>query len=228
MNPLPIQNYGLAYIVLIISFIIEGFTLYIAVRSIYDKKLWLLKSIKEADNASYAVILEDWIAVLWVSVAFLAIFLTKLTWYLFFDSIGSIIIWVLLWWAAILLIIENKSYLMWKSIDYKHKAWIIALIESDPMIIKVIDFKSEIIDMWAYIVKFEIEFNWTALMREINKNWFLEEEYEYLKDDYEDYLRFCVDYADRVPRLIGKSIDKLESKIKKHYPEIRHIDVELN
>lgn len=228
LHPHQIENYWLTYIVLILSFIIEWFTLYVALASVYKKEIGLLKSIKEADNASYAVILEDSVAVLWVTVAFFAILLTKITWYLFFDSIWSIIIWILLWWVAILLIIENKSYLMWKSLDDQTKEEIIELIESDPLIIKVIDFKSEIIDLWAYIIKCEVEFNWTAMMKEINKNWFLQDEYEDSKDKYDDFLRFCVDYANRIPRLIWKNIDTLEWKIKKHYPEIRHIDVELN
>jgi hypothetical protein len=50
--------------VLILSFFIEGFTLYIALKSVYKKENGIIKSIKEADNASYAVILEDSVAVL--------------------------------------------------------------------------------------------------------------------------------------------------------------------
>lgn len=227
-HPEEVTNFWLAYIILILSFFIEFTTLSIALKSIYKKEKGLIKSIKEADNASYAVILEDSIAVFSVTIAFFAILMTKLTGYTFFDSIGSILIWIILWFVAILLISKNKSFIMWRWLDDDTKEWIIELIESDPLIIKVIDFKSEVIDLWAYIIKCEVEFNWTALMREINKNWFLENEYEDAKDEYEDFLRFCVDYANRIPRLIWKNIDTLEGKIKKYYPEVRHIDVELN
>ncbi|MFA5917099.1 MAG: cation diffusion facilitator family transporter [Candidatus Gracilibacteria bacterium] len=226
--PSEIENYGLSYIVLILSFFIEGLTLSIAFKSVYKKENGIIKSIKDADNASYAVILEDSVAVLGVTIAFFAILLTKVTGYLFFDSVGSIIIGILLGGVAILLIIKNKDYLMGQSIDELEKEEIIELIESDPLIIKVLDFKSEIIDIGAYIIKCEVEFNGTALMKEINKNGFLEDEYEDAKDKYEYFLRFCVDYANRIPRLIGKNIDTLEGKIKKHHPEIRHIDIELN
>lgn len=227
IHPREIENFWLSYLVLIISFIVEGFTLLIAIRSIYNKEIWLLKSIRLADNASFAVILEDSVAVIWVTVAFVAIFLTKLTWYTFFDSIGSILIGILLWGVAIILIIENKNYIMWKSLDVDEKDEIIELIEADPLIIKVIDFKSEIIDIGTYIIKCEVEFNWTALMKEINSNGFLQEEYEYI-EEYEDFLKFCVDYSNRIPRLIWKNIDALELKIKKFHPEIKHIDIELN
>jgi hypothetical protein len=39
-------------------------------------------------------------------------------------------------------------------------------------------------------------------MKEINKHNFLQDEYEDVKDEYEDFLRFCVEYANRIPRLI--------------------------
>jgi hypothetical protein len=38
-------------------------------------------------------------------------------------------------------------------------------------------------------------------MKEINSNGFLQEEYEYI-EEYEDFLKFCVDYSNRIPRLI--------------------------
>jgi hypothetical protein len=39
-------------------------------------------------------------------------------------------------------------------------------------------------------------------MRKINQNGYFKDEYEYIKDDYNDFLKFCVDYADRLPRII--------------------------
>lgn len=227
-HPVAVENPGLSYIILAIAFIVEWTTLLVAIKSVYKKDLWLVESVREADNASLAVILEDSVAVFWVFIAFVSIFLSSVTGILVFDSIGSIIIWILLWCVAILLIIENKSYLMWRAIDEETKNDIIELIESDPLIKSVVDFKSEIIDFDSYIIKCDAEFNGSSLMREINNNWFLAEEYEYLKNDYQEFLKFCVDYADRMPRLIWKNIDKLEKNIKAKYPEIKHIDIELN
>lgn len=228
LHPHAVENPTLSYIILATAFVVEWATLLIAIKSVYQKELWLIESVKEADNASLAVIMEDSVAVFWVFIAFMAIFLSSITGILIFDSIGSIIIWILLWAVAIILIVENKSYLMWKSIDEETKNDIIELIESYPLIKWVVDFKSEVIDFDSYIIKCDAEFNWSSLMREINNNWFLADEYEYLKNDYQEFLKFCVDYADRVPRLIWKEIDKLEKDIKSKYPEIKHIDIELN
>lgn len=129
---------------------------------------------------------------------------------------------------AIILIIENKSYLLGRSIDEDLKQDIVEALKSDDLLENIIDFKSEVLDINAYVIKIEAEFNGSSLMREINYNGFLQDEYEYIKDDYNEFLRFCVDYAGRVPRIIGKRIDTLEKNIQDQYPEIKHIDIELN
>ncbi len=227
-TPHLIENYSLTYFILLVSFLIEISTLFFAINSIYKKEKWFLKSIKESDNASLAVILEDSVAIFSLIIAFLAIFLSKITGYSYFDSIWSIIIWVLLWFVAILLIIKNKEYLIWKTIDENLKKELIKLIKAEPIVLKLLDFKSQVIDINTYIIKCEIEYNWTDLIKHINKNWFLQENFTYINNDYEEFVRFCVGFADRAPRVIWKSIDKLENKIKKRFPEIRHIDIELN
>lgn len=226
--PHVIENYYLTYFMLGVSFLIEFNTLFFALKSIYNKEKWFFKSIKESDNASLAVILEDSVAIFSLIIAFFAILLSKITWHTYFDSIWSIIIWFLLWFVAILLIIKNKEYLIWKTIDEHTKNELIKLIKSDPIVLKLLDFKSQVIDIDTYIIKCEIEYNWTDLIKHINKNWFLQENFTYINNDYDWFVRFCVDFADRAPRLIWKSIDKLEMKIKKEFPEIKHIDIELN
>ncbi len=221
-------DYFYTYLILIASFIIESITLWIAIKSIYNKDEWLIESVKISDNASKAVILEDSVAVLWIVVAFISILLTSLTGHTFYDSIWSIIIWILLWVVAFTLILENKDYLLWMSIDEDVKEELIEYIETCPLIEKVIEFKSVVLDIDSYIIKVEAEFNGSSLMREINQNWYFKDEYEYIKEDYNEFLKFCVDYADRLPRIIWKEIDKIEKDIQMKYPCVKHIDIELN
>jgi len=40
--------------------------------------------------------------------------------------------------------------------------------------------------------------------------------------------RFCVDYADRIPRLMDKKIDEIEATLKKRFPALQHMDIEIN
>jgi hypothetical protein len=56
----------------------------------------------------------------------------------------------------------------------------------------------------------------------------LEEEFDWVKDDYPEFLKLMIRMCDRVPRLVGSRIDEIEKRIRAEYPEIEHIDIELN
>jgi hypothetical protein len=73
-----------------------------------------------------------------------------------------------------------------------------------------------------------VEFNASALMKDLNKYHFLSNEYEEVQGDQEEFNKFCVEYLDRVPRLVGKKIDEIEKKIKDRFPQIVFIDIEIN
>ena len=77
-------------------------------------------------------------------------------------------------------------------------------------------------------MKCEVEINGSALMRKMFRKDVLKSEFDYIDGDYDEFLRFCVDYAGRVPRMIGTRIDEVEKKIKDELPEVRHIDIEVN
>ena len=215
------------FVILAISFIVESFTFYIAIRELKknNKNLTFKESLRKGDPITIAVIYEDGIAVLGVIIALASILLFQLTNNFYWDAIGSIIIGVMLGFMAITLIIKNRNFLIEKSIPEEIKEKIIKLLEAEPSIEKVIDFKSSILDIGKYRIKCEIEFNGSALMKEWMKKKFLREEYELIKDNYEEFLKFCVDYMDRVPRLVGNKINEIEKKIQEEVPEIVHIDI---
>jgi zinc transporter 9 len=129
---------------------------------------------------------------------------------------------------AIVLINKNRKLLIGKAIPKEIREDIIELMEQDGIIEKVLDFKSTMLDMDTYHIKCEIECNGTGLLKEINRNNFLKNEYEEVKESYGDFLEFCIDYTRRVPRIIGTKIDELEQKIKDKFPQVRHIDIEIN
>jgi divalent metal cation (Fe/Co/Zn/Cd) transporter len=123
---------------------------------------------------------------------------------------------------------KNKAFLIGQAIDGKLREALITELESDPAIEKVIDFKSTVMDVGKCRIKCEVEFNGHVVLREAYQNPSLEEEHRRLQGEYEEFLKFCVDFADRVPRLMGKRIDEIEKRLKTRYPEVRHIDIEIN
>ena len=221
---------GAALVILGISFVIEGGTFLIAMRELRasnKKKKWA-DILEYGDPTTIAVLLEDSVAVAGIAVAFFSILLTKYTGNSFWDSAGSIVIGILLGVTAIILININRGFLMRKSIPEEIEEKVIEILEADPAIEKVLDFKSVVIDVGKYHIKCEVEFNGSALMHKMYRKNALKSEFKEIKNDYEDFLKFCVDYADRVPRMIGNKIDEVEKRIKDEIPEVRHIDIEVN
>lgn len=218
-----------SFVVLGISFVVESITFGAAVRELLklnpDKKFG--KILKNGDPTTIAVFYEDGVALLGIIIALLSIILTKTTGYVFWDAVGSIIIGILLGFVAIVLINKNRQFLLGKSLPEKMEKKIIKIIEADPAIEKVFDFKSKILDINKYIIKCEVEFNSPALIREAFRNG-LADEYEMVKESQEEFMKFCVDHTDRVPRLIGKRIDEIERKIQIAFPDIKYIDIEIN
>jgi zinc transporter 9 len=118
--------------------------------------------------------------------------------------------------------------LLGKSIPKKVAKEIIQMLEEDPHIEKVIDFKSEVLDIGRYHIKCEIEFNGYALVEDIFQSEDMEENFEEVKKDYEQFKKFVIYQTNQAPRLVGRVIDNLEKEIKSRYPSIIHIDLEIN
>ncbi|MEK9151295.1 MAG: cation diffusion facilitator family transporter [Patescibacteria group bacterium] len=216
--------------ILIVAFVIETITFIAAARELkkHNPDSTLSEILEEGDPTTIAVLYEDGVAVLGVLIALGSIFLTLVTGHAYWDAIGSIIIGALLGVVAVVLIAKNRAYLIGKNIPEEMKDQVIEMLEADPAIEKVLDFKSSVLDVHHYQIKCEVEFNGSALMKEMFKKGFIKEEYEFVKDDYQEFIKFLVDYADRVPRLIGTRIDKIEKRIQNKIPSIKHIDIEIN
>lgn len=217
------------YLILLVSFVIEAFTLWKAYQEIHINNGKSFKeNLKNADPISMAVFYEDSVAVMGIVVATISITISKLTGNIFFDAVGSIIIGSLLALVAVILLNTNRKYLLGKSIPKDMEEEIIAFIQSDKHIDKVLDFKSEILDMHKYHIKCEIEFNGYALVDDIFKSEDMKENFENVQGDYEEFKKFVIYQTNQTPRLVGRVIDNLEKSIRKNFPKVIHIDLEIN
>lgn len=222
-----------AIIILIVSFIIEFFTFLIAVREIRGHilrtpKMKLKKALAEADPSVLAVLYEDGLAVIGIIIALVSLGLAYLTGNIYWDAVGSILIGVLLGIMAIVLIAKNRNYLITKSIPSEVEETVMDILNSDPTIEKVLDFKSAILDVDKYLIKFDVEFNASILLKEMSQHNFFENEYEEARESFENFMKFSVEYLDRVPRLVGRKIDDIEKKIRSRVPQAVFIDIEIN
>jgi len=228
-HPVAPQITSFIYFILAISFIIESFTLWKAYQEIYvDKDETFRENMKHADPISIAVFYEDTVAVLGIIAASISIIISNLTGNHMFDAFGSIIIGALLAIVAAVLLNTNRKYLLGKSIPKEMEEEIIEFLQNEKHIDKVLEFKSEILDVGKYHIKCEIEFNGYALVDEIFKSEDMEENFENVQGDYEEFKKFVIYQTNQTPRLVGRVIDSLEKEIKRKFPKVEHIDLEIN
>lgn len=219
------------FIILLVSFVVEFITFSVAFRELWVKRgdgVTVRDVLRDGDPTVLAIVYEDGVAVFGVFVAALGVSLSYITGNSAWDAAGSVVIGGLLAWVAIVLIMKNKRFLVEKSIPEDVKERIIEILVADPMIERVYDFKSSIVELGKYRAKCEVEVNGTALFKELSNGEMLKDDYNTIKNDYQEFVRYIVDYTDRVPRVIGTRIDELEARIQKEIPSVRHIDIEIN
>lgn len=230
LHPEPLELHALVFLVLVVSFIFESITFWIAFRELrrsHPDTSWR-EQLARSDPATLAVFFEDGIALFGVVIAAAAIGLSAYTGNASWDAFGSITIGLLLGATAIVLIVKNRSYILGRAIPKDERDEIIEALLAEPAIERVIDFKSSVLGIGVYRIKCEVEFNGSALFKEAYQRANLRNEYDEVKGDFEAFKKFCVEYADRIPRLMGKKIDEVEKMLRQRFPAVRHIDIEIN
>ncbi|OHA84155.1 MAG: hypothetical protein A2937_01150 [Candidatus Yonathbacteria bacterium RIFCSPLOWO2_01_FULL_47_33b] len=221
----------IVFVILLVSFIVELATLSLALRELLNERRegdTVREMFAAGDPTVLAVVYEDGVAVLGVLIATVSVALSFITGNPLWDAAGSIVIGVLLAWVAVVLILKNKRFLVEKSMPEDIKERIVEMLVADPMIERVYDFKSSVVELGKYRAKCEVEVNGHALFKELSNGEMLKDDYETVKEDYHEFIRYIVDYTDRVPRVIGTRIDELEARIQKEIPAVKHIDIEIN
>jgi solute carrier family 30 (zinc transporter), member 9 len=232
LNPRPIQDYDIAFITLLFSFIVEGSTLAIAVKAIrqvaHKEKQTFMQHLREgSDPMGVAVVLEDSAAVLGVVIASLGLFLTHLTQNSFWDSLATILIAILLGFVAIFLTVRTKGLLIGMAIPLAERTKILKILKSDPIVEKVYDVKTAIIGANNHRFKAEVEFDGEKIARKYLQSLDVSAIAEKITTD-EELEKFLIRYGDHIIGVLGDEIDRLEAKIKEQIPSIRHIDIEVN
>lgn len=135
LNPGKLEEALVAYIVLVLSAVLEAFSLRTAIReanAVRGANGWRqfvhLTKVPELP----VVLLEDTAALLGLSFAFLGVLLSQLTGHEQFDGAGSVAVGLLLVGAAFIVGYETKSLLIGESASQEVTAQIVAAVESGP------------------------------------------------------------------------------------------------
>lgn len=218
------------FVVLGVSFCVELFTLWRALRELraHHPHTPLRIALREGDPVTVAVVYEDAAGVLGVCAAALGLGISILFHSPVFDALGALVIGGILGCIAVILINKNREFLLRKSIPDDLREEIVTFLESLDSIDSVLDFKSSVLDIGKYHIKCEVEWNATGILNDIRRDETLREIHERIATDFTEFKRLLVDEVERIPRLIGREIDVIEKNITERFPEIAHIDIEIN
>lgn len=212
--------------VLVIAAIIEGYTLMVAVKSVNkargDKPLLEYMRVGD-DPTGVAVLLEDGIAVLGVFTAFFGLMLSRYLDNPLPDAICSIIIGCLLGAMAIMLAVANGRILMGVSAGVEEETEIREFLEAYNSVERVVSLKTAVMAPGSLRLAVELEFHGGIL---INRDQ-IERDAERIRDG-EDPTYILVETAERMVRVVGREINRLESDLIAHFPQVHMIDLEVN
>ncbi len=211
LHPHTLEINKWTFAVLGVSFLAEGYSFLVA----YRQK-------KEGDTANLAVLLEDGAALFSLVLAAIAIVLSQLTGQHYWDSIGSIIVGIILAVIAVFLIRENLEYLIEKASPEELQEEVRKVIESFPLVEDIKDIRMTIITPEAHTIRAEVELNGYLLVKEMEDS--LREDFEEIHT-FGDFLQFCAAFANRVTRTVGAKIDKMEETLKKKITYLKHVDI---
>ena len=133
MRPEPAVSPVIAYVVLLIAFLLEGWLTVEAYRDFRKSKGmlgWVQAVIQSKDPPAFIVLLENGAAMAGIVAAALGLLLAQLTHNPFYDGAASVVIGVILGFTAALLAYESKALLIGEAADPDIVAALHRLVES--------------------------------------------------------------------------------------------------
>ncbi|XP_063374634.1 proton-coupled zinc antiporter SLC30A9, mitochondrial [Cydia amplana] len=234
LDPQPLHDFYWAYFVLGGAVVSEGATLMVALNS-------LRKGAKEADTPLYeyimrssdpsvnVVLLEDTAAVAGVVVAASCMAISQYTGNPLADAVGSILVGTILGGVASFIILSNVGALVGRSIPQEQLDEINSVLERDFMIRAIHDVKG--IDIGSNLIRYkaEVDFDGRALTRSYLEKHDLNALLEDMKkiQTIDDVEAFLLKHGENIVDMLGGEIDRIELKLRKKFPQVRHCDLEI-
>jgi len=232
MHPEPLEQMGIAAGVLVFSFIIEGWTLWVAARSVHAQSKTSGMSFKEyilkgPDPMGVAVLLEDGAAVTGVTMAGIAVALIHFTGNPIWDGIASVAISLLLGGIAIFLVYKNREALLSPSVSIEAQEKVLKVLEESPIVDTVKDVKATVMGADSLRFKAEIDFNGREVAHRLLEGRNLSADILQVQD--EDGLKaYLENFGDELLDALGEEIDRLETRIQEAVPRAQHVDLEAD
>lgn len=245
LDPPALEHMGYSLAVLGVSSVAEMYSLKVALRALRagaaedGSSVWRYMMASN-DPTTAAVLAEDAGAVAGLGIAGIASYLTWITGDPLYDAVGSIAVGCLMGGVAVMLIRNNKRFLIGQAMDPAKHAAIVEHLKADPMVFCVIDPKSEEIGDGVYRFKAEIQWSGDRVVGKHLASLGPDSLYRQVRDSVAegaaisgDALRDAMDAAMHefgrgVIRTVGEEIDRLEAELQKLYPGLAYVDLETD
>ncbi|XP_037079177.1 zinc transporter 9-like [Pollicipes pollicipes] len=155
--------------------------------------------------------------------------LSAVTGNMMFDACGSMLIGGLLGTVATFIIVTNSHALVGQSIRQEELERINLRLEEDIMIRGIHDVKG--IDMGNGLVRYKAEVDFDG--RELTKKYLERQDSDVLTAEAKQLTgdeaveKFLLRHGEAIVDMMGAEIDRIESDLRKAFPQIRHIDLEI-
>uniref|UniRef100_A0A1S4H978 Proton-coupled zinc antiporter SLC30A9, mitochondrial n=1 Tax=Anopheles gambiae TaxID=7165 RepID=A0A1S4H978_ANOGA len=234
VDPHPIDDFFWAFFILGGSLVSEGATLLVAINSCRSGAKALGMSFRDyvargQDPCVNVVLTEDAAAVLSVALAATCMGLSTYTGSPIPDAVGSLLVGCMLGGVASFIIYTNVAALVGRSIRQENLDKINAELESDIMIRAIHDVKG--IDMGNSLVRYKAEMDFDG--RELTRVYLDKQDLNVLLEEVRTFQTideleaFLLKHGENIVDLMGGEIDRIEMKLRKKFPEIRHCDLEI-
>lgn len=212
--------------ILFLALVIESIPLIKAIKAIQTEKeneSFLSYLISGRNMTVIAIFLEDTIAIAGVLVALTGQYLS----YTFSsstpDSVAGLMISVMMGLVSGFLLFNNSKFLLGHSLPEEKVDEIKQFIESMPEVEKVTKIGTEVLSVDRVYLSLEVEFHGAMI---VDKDQ-LKEDANRIKDG-ENPVIVIYESNERMVRVMGSIINDIERRIRKEYPLIKSIDLEIN
>jgi len=255
LDPPSLEHMGYSLAVLGVSAVAEMYSLNVAFGALRTGAKVQGQSLykyfmSSHDPTTAAVIAEDAGAVAGLGIAGVASYLTYVTGDPLYDAVGSIAVGCLMGAVAVMLIRNNKRFLIGQAMRPEQHDAIIKHLKSDKMVLAVIDPKSEEIGDGVYRFKAEIQWSGDRVVHKYLGSLGRDSLYGQIRNAacttpgsnstssvtdtvQDETLRNAMDLAMMefgrgVIRTVGEEIDRLECELRELCPGLYYVDLETD
>ncbi len=160
-HPSPLEDPTIAYVVLVFAALVEGASLFVAMREFNAAKgsMAVRKFIRTSKDPSlFTIVFEDSAAILGLVVAFLGVYLSHSLRMPVLDGLASVIIGLILMGVAFLLARESKGLLIGEGVEPEALAGMRAIVVADEAVEQVGDVRTIFFGPEDLLVNLDVAF----------------------------------------------------------------------